>query len=231
MQITQGKSKLSSLMLADPPGLYLITPDGWSAGRLHSVLKPLLRVGIAMLQYRDKTATANERLHKAHMLASLCRQYQTPLIINDDVRLARMVRAAGVHLGRDDHDPRLAREQLGKDAIIGCSCYNDLALAARLQSKGADYLAFGSMFSSPTKPAAAHCSLQVIRQACSLGLPLVAIGGIKPDNAAKVLQAGAELLAVISDVFDAANPTQRIHAYQRLFASARTNRLHASNQH
>lgn len=220
MQTTPHKSKLLSQLTADLPGLYLITPDGCSVGRLHSVLKPLLRAGIALLQYRDKTATTAERLLKAQMLTNLCREHQTPLIINDDVRLARMVQAAGVHLGRDDNDPRLAREQLGAQAIIGCSCYNDLALAARRQSQGADYLAFGSMFASATKPAATHCAVPVLQQARALGLPLVAIGGIRLDNAAQVLCAGADLLAVISDVFEAADPEQQIVRYQRLFQAS-----------
>lgn len=211
----QSKPALATLNL---PGLYLITPDGWSCGRLQARLKPMLRSGIAMLQYRDKLATAGQRLATAQMLASLCRAYQTPLIINDDVTLARQVQAAGVHLGRDDNDPHLARAQLGADAIIGCSCYNDLALAARMRSAGADYLAFGSVFASATKPTAQRCGLQVLRQARSLGLPLVAIGGIRLDNAAQILRADADLLAVISDVFDAADPGRRVQDYQRLFA-------------
>jgi thiamine-phosphate pyrophosphorylase len=216
MQVTSNKSKLANRLTAAVPGLYLITPDGWSVGRLQALLKPILRSGIAMLQYRDKTATAGERLAKALTLVSLCRSYRTPLIINDDVPLARLVQAAGVHLGRDDYDVRLAREQLGADAIIGCSCYNDLARAARMQAMGADYLAFGSMFPSATKPAAVRCDLQLLQQARAFGLPVVAIGGINQDNAAQVMQAGADLLAVISDVFDAANPLQQVQDYRHL---------------
>ncbi|MBU1189387.1 MAG: thiamine phosphate synthase [Gammaproteobacteria bacterium] len=217
MQRIRNKSK-PALATLNLPGLYLITPDGWSCGRLQARLKPMLRSGIAMLQYRDKRATAGQRLATAQMLASLCRAYQTPLIINDDVTLARQVQAAGVHLGRDDNDPRLAREQLGADAIIGSSCYNDLALAARMRSAGADYLAFGSVFASATKPTAQRCGLEILQQARSLGLPLVAIGGIRLDNAAQTLHAGADMLAVISDVFDAADPGRRVQGYQRLFA-------------
>jgi len=214
MQLSHHNSK-PALSAAKLPGLYLITPDGWSAGRLQAQLKPLLRAGIAMLQYRDKTSSAGQRLATAQMLASLCRAHRTPLIINDDVALARQVRAAGVHLGSDDIDPRQARDQLGAAAIIGCSCYNDLALAASRCRLGVDYLAFGSMYPSATKPAARRCSVQVLQQARSLGLPLVAIGGINADNAAQLVRAGADLLAVISDVFTADDPLQRVRNYQR----------------
>jgi len=216
MQLNSNKSKLANRLTSALSPLYLITPDACSVGRLQALLKPVLRSGIAMLQYRDKTASAAERLAKAQMLVSLCRAYRTPLIINDDVSLARLVQAAGVHLGRDDDDVRLVREQLGADAIIGCSCYNDLARAARMQAMGADYLAFGSMYPSATKPVAVRCGLQLLQQARGFGLPVVAIGGINQDNAAQVMQAGADLLAVISDVFDAANPLQQVHGYRHL---------------
>ncbi|MDA3933717.1 MAG: thiamine phosphate synthase [Gammaproteobacteria bacterium] len=217
MQIPASKSKHFMPIW----GLYLLTPDNWSAARLNKVLEPLLAAGIAMLQYRDKSCSASQRLIKAQMLSALCSQYHTPLIINDDIALARQVAADGVHLGRTDASPQQARQQLGAQAIIGCTCYNDLRRARQMRELGADYLAFGSLFASPTKPAAPRCSPATLTQAQSFGLPVVAIGGINLDNAALVIQAGANLLALISDVFDAADPLARVQRYQLLFEQHR----------
>ena len=181
-------------------GLYAIT-DGPRTDLLDAA-EAALAGGARLLQYRDKTNDRERRLIEARGLAALCARYSVPLIINDDVQLALAV-AAGVHLGADDTDIAAARRVLGPHAIIGVSCYDSLARARELSAAGADYVAFGAFFSSTTKPAARQAPLQLLHEAATLGVPLVAIGGITPDNAHRLIAAGAHYLAVISAVFAA----------------------------
>jgi thiamine-phosphate pyrophosphorylase len=191
-------------------GLYAITPEG--AGDLVGRVRAALEGGIAALQYRRKNrASAQE----ASALAALCRSRQVPFIVNDDVDLARD--ADGVHLGREDGDIGRAREAM-KGKLLGVSCYNSLEAARAAVAQGADYIAFGSVFASPTKPGAVRAPLSLFGEARALGVPLVAIGGITLENAPQLLAAGADALAVISDVFDAADITARVNAYRKLFA-------------
>jgi thiamine-phosphate pyrophosphorylase len=144
----------------------------------------------------------------------LCRAHGVPLIVNDDLELALAVDAAGVHLGRDDGALALARARL-HGRLLGASCYDRPEVARRAVAAGADYVAFGSVFDSPTKPAAVRAPLALF--ALDLGVPKVAIGGITLDNAPRVLAAGADALAVISDLFDAPDAAARASQYGRLF--------------
>ena len=140
-----------------------------------------------------------------------------PFIVNDDVRLAREVGADGVHLGEHDGDIAAARVLLGDDAIIGVSCYDDLQRARDAATAGADYIAFGAFFPSSTKPNARRASPDLLRNSATFGLPRVAIGGIAPDNARSLVAAGADLVAVISGVFDAPDSIAAARAYFSLF--------------
>lgn len=159
-----------------------------------------------MLQYRNKTADTALRLTQARALRELTSEFSVPLIINDDVLLARQIVADGVHLGGNDDSVIAARAQLGGARLIGVSCYNRLALAYEAVRQGADYVAFGSFFTSTVKPDAVAASPDLLRQARRrIAVPLVAIGGIAVDNGAQLLEAGADALAVISAVFDAAD--------------------------
>lgn len=203
-------------------GLYAITPDCADTGRLMAGVEAVLGGGCHWLQYRDKLADAPLRQERAQALVLLCRRFGAALIINDDVALARQVGAAGVHLGQDDGDLRAARAQLGSAAIIGASCYQDFSLARQAVEAGASYVAFGAVYPSPTKPAAARAPLELFHRArAELAVPACAIGGITLDNAAPLVAAGAGLLAVISDLFQDQNSgpamTARAQAYQRLF--------------
>jgi thiamine-phosphate pyrophosphorylase len=174
-----------------------------------------LQGGIALLQYRNKMASKETRQKEARELAQLARAHNVPFIINDDVELALAVGADGVHVGRDDPDIIFSKKRLsGK--IVGASCYNDMNLARSAVRAGADYVAFGSVFASPTKPAAARASLSLFKN--DLGVPLCAIGGITLDNALQVIEAGADLLAVISDLFDAPDVGARAREYGKLFS-------------
>ncbi len=197
-------------------GLYLLTPDLADTGQL------LARVGevladAALLQYRNKAADAALRREQASALLALCRRHDVPLIVNDDVALAADIGADGVHLGEDDEDISAARAWLGRSALIGASCYDSLERARRAAEAGADYVAFGAFFSSPTKPHARRATPALLRDSAAFGRPRVAIGGITPDNAPSLIDAGADLLAVISGVFDAADPAAAARAYRDCF--------------
>jgi len=199
-------------------GLYAIT-DGPRPDLL-AAAGAALRGGAAILQYRDKTADMVRRRDEARALAALCEKHSVPLIINDDVGLAAEIGAAGVHLGEEDADPGAARARLGAGAIIGVSCYDSLARARTAAAAGANYLAFGAFFPTATKPNARRAAPGLLRAAREFGLPRVAIGGITPDNARPLLDAGADFLAVVSGVFGAADVEQAAQRYKKLFLDA-----------
>jgi thiamine-phosphate pyrophosphorylase len=203
-------------------GLYLIADTGWlTAGRLVAAVAAALDGGGALVQYRNKATLTEERRTELRELAELCRARRVPLVVNDDIALAREIGADGVHLGRDDTAVAAARRALGRHMIIGASCYNRLDLAHAAARAGADYAAFGSFFPSPTKPDAARADTELLRRArAELDIPLAAIGGITPANGAALLAAGADLLAVASGVFAAAAPDAAAREYARLFVPA-----------
>ncbi|HEY3488044.1 MAG TPA: thiamine phosphate synthase [Gammaproteobacteria bacterium] len=192
-------------MKTRPPlkGIYAITAPELTPGRqLFAAAELALRGGVALLQYRDKTASPQERLERAAELQKLCICHGVPLIINDDVMLAKKIGAAGVHLGGADATLAEARTTLGSDSIIGVSCYNRLELAGQAAAVGANYIAFGSVYYSPTKPHAVHAPRELFKQAKrELDIAVCAIGGINVDNAAPLLELGVDLLAVISGIF------------------------------
>lgn len=200
--------------LADKRGLYAITPERLQGAELLESVAGALSGGAVVVQYRAKSRAA---LETARALAELCRNRGALLIVNDDPVLAVEIDADGVHLGHGDESIGRARELLGPDRIIGVSCYNDLERATRLAARGADYLAFGSMYPSPTKPEAVRCRPEMLTAARGLGRPVVAIGGITLDRAPELVAAGADLVAVISDLFEAADIEARARAYSRLF--------------
>lgn len=196
-------------------GLYAIT-DGPREDLLPSV-RAALEGGATLLQYRDKTANPDRRLREAQALATLCREHHVPLIINDDVELARASGAAGVHVGEDDAGIAQARAVLGSNAIIGASCYDSLQRARDAAAAGADYLAFGAFFPTTTKTTTRHATTRLLRAAKVFGLPLVAIGGITPENGGPLVAAGADFLAVVSGVFGARDIRAAAQNYQKLF--------------
>ena len=200
------------------PGLYLVTPDMADGDALFAAVAALLRARPALVQYRNKLADAAARRDQAARLLALCRGAGVPLIINDDLALALAIGADGVHLGRDDGDPAEARRALGPGRILGVSCYDEWARAEAGAAAGVDYLAFGAVYPSPTKPHAPRAGLELLSRAKGeLGLPVAAIGGITLGNAPPLIAAGASLLAVISDVFSAPDPAARAAAYAGLF--------------
>jgi thiamine-phosphate pyrophosphorylase len=200
-------------------GLYVIT-DGPRADLL-DVAAAALSGGAVMLQYRDKTTDTARRLVEARALLRLCIDANALFVVNDDVALARACGARAVHLGADDGDIATARNELGADAVIGVSCYDDLDRARRLAEAGADYLAFGAFFPSLTKPQARRADPDLLRASATFGLPRVAIGGISADNAAPLVDAGADYLAVISDVFGRPDVYAAARRFANLFPAPR----------
>lgn len=200
-------------------GLYAIAD---SAYLRDSDFVPAVRAaldgGACVIQYRDKTSAAQQREALARALCALCRAHGMPFLINDDVRLAGIVGADGVHLGRDDTDIAAARGALGNAALIGVSCYNELGRAQAAQASGADYVAFGRFFLSRTKPQAVPATPELLRAArATLKIPIIAIGGITPENGASLIAAGADALAVIEGVFNQSDIRAAAERYARLF--------------
>jgi thiamine-phosphate pyrophosphorylase len=199
-------------------GLYAITQtEGKSGDAVINEVAAALRGGAVVVQYRDKNPLDAPFL--ARELVKICHQHQVPLLINDDIELAALVGADGVHLGREDGAIAQARQRLGSAAIIGVSCYNAVEHAMAAEAEGATYVAFGRFFPSSSKPLAAPAEIETLRQAKRvLTIPIVAIGGILPENGAPLVAAGADLLAVIGGLFDH-QPKQAARAYQALFTA------------
>ena len=203
-------------------GLYAITDSELLAPHtLVDAVEAAFRGGARVIQYRDKGDDHALRLEQARALLTICRRYLVPLIINVDIELAATIAADGVHVGAEDAPLANARERLGDGAIIGASCYNDLARAEQAVRNGADYVAFGRFFPSQTKPNAVQADLSLLRQASArLRVPIAAIGGITIDNAPQLIAAGADLLAVIHGVFGQADICAAAQRFATLFDSA-----------
>ena len=205
-------------------GLYAITDTALLADSvLVERVGQAIRGGATVIQYRDKQLPDESRRHQADALAALCSSHGVPLIINDDVALAAAVGAAGVHLGENDADLQAARRLLGSNAIIGVSCYNRLELALQAAASGADYVAFGRFFPSSTKPGAVQALPALLTEARQvLDIPVVAIGGITPENGRALVSAGAGLLAVIHGIFGQQDIEAAARRYSALFGPAET---------
>jgi thiamine-phosphate pyrophosphorylase len=199
-------------------GLYAITQtEHKSIKRIIAEVEAVIIGGAVAVQYRDKHP--KDALLLAKELVKICHEYQVPLIINDDVELAVKADADGVHLGKEDGSIAHARQCLGQKAIIGVSCYDSVKAALEAQQQGADYVAFGRFFPSSSKPLASPAHLSTLREAKQIiTIPMVAIGGILPENGAQLLNAGADLLAVIGGLFTT-QPEQSARTYHALFAN------------
>lgn len=198
-------------------GLYAITDERLLAGHLLAAVSAALAGGAVLVQYRDKSGDNARRLAEAGALLALCRCHGVPLLINDDVGLALATGADGVHLGRGDGSLQAARARLGPDAIIGATCHGSLAFAEQAAREGASYLAFGAMHVSATKPDAHPATLDTLTAARRFGLPVVAIGGISADNARPIIAAGADCVAVVSDLWTAPDVAARARTFSNFF--------------
>ena len=213
-------------MTAKLRGLYSITPEYADGSAMLADIEAALAGGCRIVQFRDKLSDAPERVLRARALRDLTRRFGARLLINDDLALARLIDADGVHLGKDDGNLVVTRAILGPDKILGASCYADFAAAQHAVAAGADYVAFGAVYPSLTKPGAAVATADLFFQAKTrlTAAATCAIGGITVANAPPLIAAGADLLAVITDLFsasgDSAKITARATAYQRLFEEA-----------
>lgn len=184
-------------------GIYAITPDLIDTTNLVMLTQQALTGGVQLIQYRNKAADNALKLEQATLLSYLCHEFNTPLIINDDLDLAIKVGADGVHLGIEDITVTEARRRLGRGKIIGASCYNQLSYAIEAENHGADYVAFGAFFVSITKPGAVSASLSLLCQAKQyLQIPVVAIGGIDSENIVELIYKGADAVAVSRSIFN-----------------------------
>ena len=201
-----------------PRGLYLVTPDEPDTDRLLTLLARAIAGRPALVQYRSKCVDGTARREQAIAVVRLCRDAGIPCVVNDSVTLAQEIEADGVHLGRDDGDPAAARRVLGPSCLVGVSCYNEWPRAESGCALGADYVAFGAMFPSRIKPDAVRAPVALVERAQrELACGVAVIGGITAERAPQLVAAGAGLIAVMSDVFDAPDPANRVAAYQVLF--------------
>lgn len=211
-----------------PQGLYGITPEWDDTERLLSAIDQAAQGGMAALQWRRKTASPDDGMMQARRVRERCRDRDVLFIVNDNWRLATILDADGVHLGRDDSSIAKARTALGPDKLIGASCYDDLDLARQAIDDGADYIAFGAVYPSAVKPEAVRASLDIIRAGRELAdarvaaqgkrVAVTAIGGITPDNAAPVVEAGADSIALITGLFDAPDIREAASRCRALFS-------------
>ena len=199
-------------------GLYAITDcENTPADKLLSVTESILKAGVIILQYRDKSGDQSRREYEATELQKLCQRHDCLFVINDDVRLAKSINSDGVHLGSGDCDYETARNALGAEAIIGISCYNRIAPAIDAEAGGADYVAFGSFHPTTSKQNTVAAEPKIIKEAKEkISLPVVAIGGITPANCAPLIEHGVDLLAAISSIYQAEDPYSAALEFNRL---------------
>ena len=177
--------------------------------------REILECGVKFFQLRSKKAVKNEKL--ASEILNLCEKFGAKFIVNDDVKFAKKIGAKAVHLGKDDEGIKEAFEILGKDAYVGVSCYNDISLAINAAKNGASYVAFGSVFTSPTKPNAPKCGFEVVKEAKQiLNLPVCVIGGINETNIGSLSHVKPDLIAVISAIYKDGNIKENIKNLQRI---------------
>jgi len=181
-------------------GLYGITPN--KKLDIEFIENIIIAHQVKILQYRHKTQDDQLKLDEAQQLRELCLTHNTLFIVNDDINLCEKVYADGVHLGQLDKSISEARYKLGKQAIIGISCYNKIGLAVDSEKSGASYVAFGALFDSKTKPNAEHCKLSVIKSAKKrINIPIVGIGGITFENQNLAFNAGCDAVAMLNGLF------------------------------
>lgn len=200
-------------------GLYAITDSRLTPAEfIEQRVELALRGGAQLIQYREKQGPYQQRKTIALNLLNLVNQYHGKLIINDDLELAHEIKAHGVHLGQNDRGLVEARDLLGSEAIVGATCHDSLIMAERAVEQGASYVAFGRFYTSNTKPDASACSVEFLKEARqAIKIPIVAIGGISPENAPPLIKAGADMIAVVNGVFGTKDIEKQSMALSRLF--------------
>ena len=199
-------------------GLYAITPDMADLNTLIHKTQLAIEGGAFMVQYRSKIQDRAVKIQQCAAILRLCREYDVPCIVNDDVEMCRVLKADGVHLGENDDNIAEVRRILGEYAIIGSSCYDQLDRAKQAQKEGASYVAFGAVFPTPTKPNAPRATLELLREAKSqIHIPIVAIGGITVNNAHDVIEAGVDAIAVITSLYESNSIKETAETFLKMF--------------
>ena len=199
-------------------GLYAITPDSADLNTLIQKTQLAIEGGAFMVQYRSKIHDRDVKMQQCAAILRLCREYDVPCIVNDDVEICRILKADGVHLGEKDDNIAEVRHILGEDAIIGSSCYDQLNRAKQAQKEGASYVAFGAVFPTPTKPNAPRTTLELLRKAKSeIQIPIVAIGGITMNNAHDVIETGIDAIAVITCLYESNSIKETAETFSQMF--------------
>ena len=198
--------------------IYGITPETEDTEQLFDLVKSIIKSGVWLIQYRNKTSSYQTRLEQVSKLLNATADHRYKLIVNDSIDLAKESGAHGVHLGKFDNTIEIARKTLGNEAIVGSSCYNELERAEKAQKEGADYVAFGSFFPSETKPTAVKVDIDLLSIAKKkLSVPIVAIGGITLRNGHSLVKAGADCLAISQGLFGANNPSVEAKNFLSVF--------------
>ncbi|MGB9711347.1 MAG: thiamine phosphate synthase [Thermodesulfovibrio sp.] len=199
-------------------GLYVITDEKLTPyEKILEMVEEALNGGACVVQLRDKTNSDNFLLPYGFLLKELCEKYNAYFIVNDRVDLAMKLDAHGVHIGKEDADISEVKEKL-KNKIIGVSCYGDIKKAKNMESLGACYVAFGSFYYSPTKPQAEIVDKSIIIEAKKiLSIPVCVIGGLNVERAKELVNLGADIVAVVSDIWTAPSIRERAKEYKNLF--------------
>jgi thiamine-phosphate pyrophosphorylase len=199
-------------------GLYLVTPDWDDTEALIKATEIALTVGVGLLQYRHKTASNELRLEQASALLKLCRQHNVPFIVNDHIDLCIALDADGIHVGGTDASVAVVRTLIGKDKILGASCYGDFAMAEQAQIAGASYVAFGGFYPSRVKKYEVSTPASIVSKAKSeLTLPVCVIGGMTPEKSKPLVKEGADMVAAISSVYSADDIATAVKEFAALF--------------
>ena len=199
-------------------GLYLVTPDWDDTEALIKATEMALTVGVGLLQYRHKTASGELRLEQASALLKLCRQHNVPFIVNDHIDLCIALDADGIHVGGTDASVAVVRTLIGKEKILGASCYGDFALAEQAQIAGASYVAFGGFYPSRVKKYEVSTPASIVSKAkAELTVPVCVIGGMTPENAKPLVKEGADMVAAISSVYSAADIATAVREFAAHF--------------
>jgi len=189
-------------------GLYVITDKKLiERDNFVETVEKSIKGGARIVQLREKGTSYDEIIMLAKELLKVTKKYDVPLIINDSPEIAKEIGADGVHIGGDDTSIEKARSLLGSEAIIGVSCYNQIERGLNAMKTGADYVAFGTPYNTPTKPDREPTPIEILNQAVKLiDIPIFAIGGITKDNAKPILETGVDGIAVITSVFGSPAP-------------------------
>lgn len=199
-------------------GLYIVTPDWDDTDKMVAATEAALKGGVALVQYRHKTASAELRKEQASRLLDLCRQYDRPLVINDFVELCMELGADGIHVGGTDAPVAEVRKAIGPDKILGASCYGSLELAHKAHEAGANYVAFGGFYPSRVKKYEVSTPVDIITRAKQqLPVPVVVIGGMTQENSVPLIRAGSDMVAAISSVYMTDDPQAAAEAFVDLF--------------